>query len=468
MHGVSLLLDQTAGTFSVIKLFSTARWCLIIIIFFVCYNKMSSLGFGTATGITTGGVLCQLIALGASDSNLTANPDVTYWRLKIDKCSNFAMESLLQNFNGTPQFGQEVNATINRTGDLIHYMYLIVNLPGIAAGDVDVGCSYAQVPNPEGVTEPTVNWVNEIGHAITKRVCYSIGGQQVDCIYSTYMHAWEELAGKPGKRLREMIGKRDTRAELIQDSSSDRRLYVPLPFSFNQHSGNALPLVSLQYHSVQVHVQFEELGNLIQVSEPVYVINKNTGNQITRQDLSACLDTTYIYLDMEERDRFSTNEFQQLIVQVQGVSPCRTNEQVECNLNFNHPTLELIWVLQDAHARDSRETFDFSSADGGDLLERAQFTINNLVRFNREGTYFRTVQPYQHHSNIPASNVYSYSFALEPESPQPSGSLNFSRIDSAKLILSLKSGTDVSCNVFARSWNVLRFKKGLGGVLFSN
>lgn len=50
----------------------------------------------------------------------------------------------------------------------------------------------------------------------------------------------------------EMVGKRMSRSSLICDSRQRRTLYVPLPFWFTQHSGQALSLASLQFHGVQV------------------------------------------------------------------------------------------------------------------------------------------------------------------------------------------------------------------------
>ena len=66
--------------------------------------------------------------------------------------------------------------------------------------------------------------------------------------------------------------------------------------------------------------------------------------------------------------------------------------------------------------------------------------LNNQPRFQeREGRYFRLVQPYQYHSLIPKSFVYCWSFALHPEDPQPSGSCNFSRIDTVELGINILS-----------------------------
>lgn len=490
---------------------------------------MSALGFGScstgASGVTSGGTLSQLIALGAADTHLTANPCVTFWRLRIQKCTNFAMESIMQTYTGTSAWGSEVQITLNRTGDLVYWMYVLIDIPAIAAVQLDSGNSlsgnnsrcpgrstfpFASVCNPcddpkedgncdylgdplsdddsdcddddddmhddmdnqSGLRRPYANWVDEIGFAAVQRAAFSIGGQVIDCLYSHYMHMWEELSGKPGKRLEEMIGKRYTRAQLVSDSRRDRRLYVPLPFYFTRHSGNALPLVSLQFHSLQVHVTFSPLRSLVQVSDcDVMVVKCGDGQPLNNNDMYSVLDTTYVYLDMEERDRFAVGSFQQLITQVQQFSAIHSSANIRATLNFNHPTMELIWAVQRQCQAEANNTFDYSGAYGRDPIVRAGLRINNLPRFEREATYFRLVQPWQHHTNIPKGFIYVYSFALHPEDCQPSGSLNFSRIDNVEFSVDVQpeiASSQVSLIIFARSFNILRFKEGLGGLLYSN
>ena len=62
-------------------------------------------------------------------------------------------------------------------------------------------------------------------------------------------------------------------------------------------------------------------------------------------------------------------------------------------------------------------------------------------------------------------NINVYSFALKPEEHQPSGTCNFSRIDTAHLEFS--SAVTVQ-NVYAVNYNVLRVMSGMGGLAYSN
>ena len=49
--------------------------------------------------------------------------------------------------------------------------------------------------------------------------------------------------------------------------------------------------------------------------------------------------------------------------------------------------------------------------------------------------YFKHVQPYQHGLTTPLRNIYTYSFALLPKNPQPTGSVDFSSLTSSKTTL---------------------------------
>lgn len=121
---------------------------------------------------------------------------------------------------------------------------------------------------------------------------------------------------------------------------------------------------------------------------------------------------------------------------------------------------------------------------GRNPVVRAKLQLNGHDRFQeRLGSYFNLVQPYQHHTNIPACGINVYSFALKPEEHQPSGTCNMSRIDNATLQLQLTPRTvtaDTGLNrnngsagsakvrVYATNYNVLRIMSGMGGIAYSN
>jgi hypothetical protein len=139
------------------------------------------------------------------------------------------------------------------------------------------------------------------------------------------------------------------------------------------------------------------------------------------------------------------------------------------------------------------EWFNFSAVSNNEagnsdiaMLQQAILQLDGYDRFEvRDAGYFRLVQPYQYHTNVPTDTfIYCYSFALRPEELQPSGSLNASRIDSINLQIALRPDpptnpplaiTDSryvpprgnsSIRVYATNHNILRVVNGFGGLVF--
>jgi hypothetical protein len=109
---------------------------------------------------------------------------------------------------------------------------------------------------------------------------------------------------------------------------------------------------------------------------------------------------------------------------------------------------------------------------GENPVSLAKLQLNGHDRFSeREGRYFNLVQPFQHHTNCPATGINVYSFGLKPEEHQPSGTCNFSRIDNATLHLTLTAlavTSTAKVRVYATNYNVLRIMSGMGGLAYSN
>lgn len=109
-----------------------------------------------------------------------------------------------------------------------------------------------------------------------------------------------------------------------------------------------------------------------------------------------------------------------------------------------------------------------------------QLQLNGQDRQSkRSGAWHDTVEPYMHHTNTPSDGVCVFSFALNPEEHQPSGSCNFSRIDTAQLNLTFEdfsnnkyadvfTSSDNKVSIFTTNYNVLRIMSGMGGLAYSN
>ena len=62
-----------------------------------------------------------------------------------------------------------------------------------------------------------------------------------------------------------------------------------------------------------------------------------------------------------------------------------------------------------------------------------------------------------------------YSFALDPENIQPSGTCNFSKIDNVVLNIDMTPNIPEGIiNVYGINYNILRIQNGMAGILFSS
>jgi hypothetical protein len=391
-----------------------------------------------------GGGLMQLVAYGAQDIYLTGNPQITFFKVVYRRHTNFSMEAIEQTLNGTVNFGSRVTATVSRNGDLVSRMYIQTDL---TSGD-DLGAN--------------------AGHALVSNVELEIGGQKIDKHTGLWMETWSELTlenktfhtgAAATTRVAGTVFQNMACAGGLSGAAiaSTDTMYVPLQFWFCRNPGLALPLIALQYHEVKV---------ILELAAETQIFSAANTNTINNFKLWA----DYIYLDTDERRRFAQVSHEYLIEQVQ--EQTFATDSTSCELNFNHPVKELIWVhggvaaATTAVSHVTPETFSSISAT-------AIVKLNGHDRFTaRPMTYFTRCQVNDYHTGcggiIQKDAIAVYSFALKPEEHQPSGTCNFSRIDNAKLEFSASVNADQSLIVYAVNYNVLRIMSGMGGLAYSN
>lgn len=511
--------------------------------------------------IVMGGGLIQLVAYGVQDIYLTGDPQITFFKVVYKRHTNFSTEPIRQLFSSQPDFGKKVTCTIARNGDLIHKMYLFVELPFIPPFKLDDGQTLDSLKK--------FAWVKRIGYALIKEIDVEIGGQIIDRHYGDWLNIWSELTiGAQSGGLSKMIGNVD---ELIKPSNgkSGYSLYIPLQFWFCKHNGLALPIVSLQYSEIKIHLEINNAescyivspSHSIEINEDVVCFNEGEYIEQNNNDLSvgavysdydtltkklyyvktdglktfttdtlvldpvsgarvtpeivgqdtctavrpvieaveevqdtrlrspltlSCswLYVDYIYLDTEERIRFSRSSHELLIEQLQfsGSKTLVSNNNL-LQLSLNHPTKELIWVAQLNSLRNEpiNDLFNYSNHftsnpklnRGVNSITRGTLLLNGRKRFiDRDGNYFNWVQPYDYHKRAPSEGIYVYSFGLFPETiQQPSGSCNMSKIDDVKLELefdgSIRFDNTADFRLYAPNYNILRIVHGLGGIAFT-
>ena len=407
----------------------------------------------------------QLVAYGAQDIYLTGNPQITFFKVVYRRHTNFSMEAIAQTFNGNVGYGQRVTSTISRNGDLVHRMYLETSFEAV-----------------NGTSDGSAN----IGSALINNIELEIGGQRIDRHTGLWMETWAELTEEnPGSITAQQqaadfeAGVATGRGTKFQNmsmmggvagvgtlnGSEHAGFYIPLQFWFCRNPGLALPLIALQYHEVKVVLNINSLKDV------------HGGQATSGGALSMELFCDYIYLDTDERRRFAQVSHEYLIEQVQFEEK---GGGTNMELNFNHPVKELIWVGKpQAQGTISQGP---STPTALPLDSKYQLKLNGHDRFSARPTaYFTRTQVWQYHTGpgglIPASGndtssgdtIAVYSFALKPEEHQPSGTCNFSRIDTAQLSETFVSGGSAKpVTIFAVNYNVLRIMSGMGGLAYSN
>ena len=443
-----------------------------------------------------GGGLLQLVAYGAQDAYLSGNPQITFWRGLFKRHTNFAMEPFRVNMTGQAAWGTKHSAILGRHADLVSSAYIEVEL-GSDSGDL--------VYSALGTSGS-----KQAGFNLLEYVELDIGGQIIDRQYAEFMYLWGSLAYKVEEQF-----KMDYMAQTANFRNADcgptgrpyrnNLTYIPLMFFFCRNPGAALPLIALQYHEVKINVLWNKTKNIFKNG-----VTDTTGPK------QANLLIDYIYLDVEERRRMAQESHEYLIEQTQfNEDKGLTSAQNRVDLTFNHPVKELIWVTQYSwrkncniappppHSEPSI-TYGISPLTYDSLIYECSLQLNGQDRVpSLPGMYYAAVQPFQHHSGLSfldgantvlpnGSNkatpypgddergapggVYVYSFAIKPEEHQPSGTCNFSRIDTATLVFSVdglkpisnKDVENADIRVYAINYNILRVMSGMGGLAYSN
>jgi len=286
---------------------------------------------------------------------------------------------------------------------------------------------------------------------LIEEVSIEIGGQTIDKHYGTWLNIWNDLTQTSEKEdgYKKMVGNTTEMTGVNVTAKPEYTLYVPLQFWFCRNPGLALPLIALQYHEVKFNITFAAYNTKLYVTETTTP---------AAPSIEASLYVDYIYLDTDERRQFAQVQHEYLIEQLQFTgAETVSSGAYKSKLALNHPCKELIWVVEDSGATIAPTTYK--------TVNSAKLQLNGQDRFSeRDGAYFNLVQPYQHHTCIPSDGVYVYSFALNPEQHQPSGTVNMSRIDNATLQLNLAAGG--SLKIFAVNYNVLRIMAGIKECIF--
>jgi hypothetical protein len=209
-----------------------------------------------------------------------------------------------------------------------------------------------------------------------------------------------------------------------------RSYFYPLRFFFCEGPQCALPLVALNYHNVELRIYW--------------------GDEAANYNVE--MFANYYYLDNEERGNIALRKHDLLITQVQKNIP--SGETIQ-ELTFNHPVKYL--------------------ASSNTSVDSALTSPTNKVKLNINGVdlanyrwgkpHFIDVTNYYHTNFVTSPDFFLYCFCLMTSSLQPTGTLNFSRVESAKI---MSESMTIDDPIYAVNYNILRIENGMAGLLYAN
>lgn len=263
-------------------------------------------------------------------------------------------------------------------------------------------------------------------------------------------------------------------------------LHIPIPFYFTSNSGLYIPLIALQKAEIQIVVEMRKISDLYTIVEnrrtktlynkrirPNYLETMQSilhfiKETSLKQAFTVHMDAQYVFLDNNERAQFADLPHEYLIEQVQYRNFFGITEHVIFDIPFFHPTKEIRFFFRKTdNGTNFNEHTNYGNNDyfGEKYLEgalnsalyRDELTLNNIreqlslnyenavipiltkAKFLMNGQdrtrdfyerYWNLVQPFQYHLGSTVypfnenDNFYCFSFSLEPDNFQPSGSCN--------------------------------------------
>lgn len=380
----------------------------------------------------SGGIV-QLVATGAQDAWLTGKPEVSFYRSSYKRYTHYANSPERQLIQGNPAAGNISTIRLEKKGDLINYMYLIAK-------------------DSTGALIPGINWTNVID-----KIDLLIGGQIVDTQDITWMSNVEAVTGAQNFSQRYLNNN-------AAGPNNVTNGFLPLKFFFCKDWNVSLPLVALQYHDVELRITWSTtLGSTLAL----------TGLPATAAYSTFQYEawTNFVYLDQAEREYFANTPMDLLITQMTRIPIATTNMQ---ELALAHPIKFLAFSANNystAYSTGPTQipavNYQFKTQiNGVDIGDsRSMFQWIDVPQ------YYHTPFGYNHGNST--ANVALISYCLDTSKLQPTGTLNFSRIDTFRIVA--PAGVSLSTLAggngryfYAMNYNVLRIKDGMGGLLYSN
>lgn len=425
-----------------------------------------------------------LSAIGKQDLYLLSkNPDQSFFNYNIERHSDF--RKFHRNRNITPPsnrpdtwpFGETIKVQYEpkNMGDLLSNMYLSVSLPALEVGG---------------------NYADQVGRHLLSHVKMFVDELEVE----TFWGDWGILHDELYTEMSEKVANRFlVNRSLAFDSSETANNYaeyesdvvVPINFFFsrkfasdeyetNQPNRPYFPVCACHRQKIEFEFTFHP-----------QTFFANTAQTLTLSQFD--IVTEEITLGAEER-LYSMNHQGLWVTDVVKKHPVILTDPnqsfIKNQLVPNIPVKTLHWFFRNvkfenpALVKEDGETeegnfyihnrFNFSSNVNFDELNTFFDPVMDKARFYIQGTqlpnmtstdhtFYKYYVPYEKRLSRPIRNIYSYSFSMNPVNVQPSGSLDFSQLQSNKTTIEcdlLPTSETYSLHMYYTGYETFKFEGG--------
>ncbi len=461
-----------------------------------------------------GGGLMQLVAYGAQDIYLTGNPQITFFKVVYRRHTNFSMETIEQTINGSQAANGTGTVTISRNGDLVTKVYVTATMTtagedGAALIDnveVEIGGQridkqtsewnkiWADLSTPESKADGfkcmtggcgvagTTGVVGEVQVPLNFWFCRN-PGLALPLIALQYHEvklkcAWGATVGTrkvlcdyiyldTDERRRFAQVSHEYLIEQVQSQSADATGSFKLNFNHPVKELVWTSRPSVDYTDAQLklngHDRFSaQQEEYFQLRQPMDYHTAVPGQNIVLnsrpQMLATPLPVGVATLGAKNTYSDGATDIDNGAVVIGGTIPTGAATPKEGDI-------VIVSVADD----ETGATVDQVSAVLT-VTSNAAFTLDASINVdtNFSITIIARCQDPVSRTGSLTKKINVYSFALKPEEHQPSGTCNFSRIDTAKLDISGTTGMTTDDTIYAVNYNVLRIMSGMGGLAYSN
>ena len=422
---------------------------------------------GSSSGV---GALIQIVAIGYQNIYLTIDPEISFYRKVWKRYSNFAMETLGDTFTTPPlDLGVRSSYIIPKRGDFLGEMYIQIDLPNVYQGAT--------------TTSPICYWTDTIGYKLINMIKLYFNDQLIHKQDKYFYDIYDQfnLSNEQFKNTSVLVGR-----DVVLYANTPTTIYIPLRFFFTKSKGDRLPLMNMTKTTVTLEVTLESvtlLDLLINIPGSSFLTPTSGTYQTWISNIQSMslsnnirILANYYYISDSDKtfydktvvdnyliEQYQTTTFLNYMVGTDSL-PVIKNGFIQ-QIPFVNTVKQLFWTIQ----QESMASNVSTSLTYMDTVITNAIYIFGQQKVFMDNTYFKTIQPYSFCKRIPTSPIYSYSFALDSSTHEPTGTINMSLTTDTTIRFDCVVGNTMNIvRMGAFSYNILQIQNGTCSILFAD